>query len=55
MWPGRVSLKGRNQPAIPVNTLGLPESRPRKAAREVRRQEPPVWQRTRGGIKNWQL
>jgi len=41
MWPGRVSLKGGDQPATPVKTLGLPEnSIPSKAAREVRRQQP---------------
>ena len=40
--PGRVSLKGRDQPASPVKTPGLPEnSIPRKAVWEVRRQEPP--------------
>lgn len=35
MWPGRVSLKGRDQPATPVKTLDLPEN-----SREVRTQEP---------------
>lgn len=49
MCPDRVCLRGGDQPATPGHSI------PRQAAREARRQEPPRWQRTRGGLENWQL
>lgn len=42
-------LRGGDQLGTPGHSI------PRQAAREARRQEPPRWQRTRGGIQNWQL
>lgn len=49
MCPDRVCLRSGDQPATPGHSI------PRQAAREARRQEPPRWQRTWGGIQNWQL